>query len=125
VPFVKALLSSKFFREDPMAKKSSKTTKSSAAANGRQPPAGKPAKKSPKVRDHVHDEHCDHDEEIELDETESKAVDMVLDSEKMLKSLEIEVNTAVTLAVRKVCKAHGAALTTAQAQNVAMVLFGN
>ena len=40
-------------------------------------------------------------------------------------ALEKEVNTVVTQAVRKICKAHGASLTAAQAQNVAMVLFGD
>ena len=37
----------------------------------------------------------------------------------------MEVNTVVTQAVRKICKAHGASLSVAQAQNVAMVLFGD
>jgi hypothetical protein len=111
-----------------MAKKKSKTAKSSTAAKSRKPAAGKAAKRSPSKGNgngHVHDEHCGHDEEIELDDSEQKAVDLVLDSDAMRDSLENEVGTAVTLAVRKVCKAHGAPLTAAQAQNVAIVLFGD
>ena len=47
------------------------------------------------------------------------------ESEDLRNALEMEVNTVVTQAVRKICKAHGATLTAAQAQNVAMVLFGD
>jgi hypothetical protein len=109
-----------------MAKKKTKTTKSSTAAKTRKSSTGKPAKKSsPKRHDHEHDHHGVHEEPIELDETESKVIDLVLDSDDMRNALEVEVNTVVTEAVRKICKAHGASLTVAQAQNVAMVLFGD
>ena len=50
---------------------------------------------------------------------------MVLQRDDMRSALETEVNTVVTQAVRKICKAHGTSLTAAQAQNVAMVLFGD
>ena len=109
-----------------MAKKT-KTTKSSSATKTRKPSAGKPAtksqsKKSP-PKQHGHAEY--EEEEIELDETESKAVDLVLESEDLRNALEMEVNTVVTQAVRKICKAHGASLTADPAQNVAMALFGD
>lgn len=111
-----------------MAKKKPATTKSPAPKKASKPASGKPStkpaskKSPPKQHDHEHD----HDEEeIELTETESKAVDLVLDSADLRNALETEVNTVVTQAVRKICKAHGAALTVEQAQNVAMVLFGD
>jgi len=105
-----------------MAKKKSTTTKSSAPKKTRKPSAKPASKKSPPKQ---HDHHGEHEEEIELDETESKAVDLVLESEDLRNALEMEVNTVVTQAVRKICKAHGATLTVAQAQNVAMMLFGD
>ncbi|MGO9112460.1 MAG: hypothetical protein ACLP9L_24785 [Thermoguttaceae bacterium] len=109
-----------------MAKKKTKTTKSSTAAKTRKPPAGKQSKKSPpKQRDHEHDHHGELEEEIELDGTERKVIDLVLERDDMRGALEMEVNTVVTQAVRKICKAYGASLTVAQAQNVAMVLFGD
>ena len=61
-----------------MAKKKSTTTKSSAAKKTPKPSAGKPSasrhrrSRPPKQHDH----HGEHEEEIELDETESKAVDL-------------------------------------------------
>jgi len=68
---------------------------------------------------------ADTDAGVELDDTERKAVDLVLESEDLRNSLEEEVNAVVTQAVRKICKAHGVLLTVDQAQNVAMVLFGD
>ena len=109
-----------------MAKKKTRTTKSSAATKTRKPSAGKPSKKSPPPQHgHGHDRHDHCEEEIELDVTERRAVNLVLKSDDLRNALEMEVNTVVTQAVRKLCKAHGAALTAAQAQNVAMVLFGD
>jgi hypothetical protein len=109
-----------------MAKRKTKTAKSSTAMKGRKPSAGKPSKKSPsKQHDHAYDHHDAHEEQIELDDRESKAVDLVLDCDDMRRALEIEVNTVVAQAVRKICKAHGTSLTAAQAHNVAMVLFGD
>jgi hypothetical protein len=109
-----------------MAKKSSKTTTAPAAKKSSKPASskstgGKPAKKAPKP--HA-DDQCECDE-IQLDDTEAKAIDLVVESDKVRIALEQEVNDAVTHAVRKVCKQHGASLTLVQAQNVAMVLFGD
>ncbi len=102
-----------------MAKKKTEAKKSSRATKKR-----KARKKStPKRHDHEH--HEDHEVEIDLDKTERKAIDSVLERDDMRSALENEVNTAVTQAVRKVCKAHGSSLTVTQAQNVAMVLFGD
>src|SRR5271156_4123230 len=108
-----------------MAKKKPQTTKSSAAKARRKPAA----RATTKSREHNSHEH-DHDEdccgsEVELDETERKTIDMVLDSDAMREALEIEVDAAVTATVRKVCRHYGAPLSPAQAQNVAMVLFGD
>ncbi len=111
-----------------MAKKNAKTTKSPAATKTRKPPAGRAASKSRAKKpphDHHRREHGEHEEEIKLDAVESKAVDLVLESHDLRNALEMEVNTVVTQAVRKLCKAYGASLTAAQAQNVAMVLFGD
>ncbi len=109
-----------------MAKKKTKTTKSSTATKTRKPSAGKSSKKAPpKPHDHGHDQPGEHEEEVELDETESKAVDLVLERDDLRDALETEVNTVVTQAVRKICKTHGVSLTVDQAQNVAMVLFGD
>jgi hypothetical protein len=104
--------------EDPLAKKPTTSKKPSAAKKSR-----KPSKKaSPPQHDHDGDDEL---EEIELDETERKAVDAVIQSAAMRNALELEVNRVVTQAVRKVCKAHGTTLTADQAQNVAMMLFGD
>jgi hypothetical protein len=110
-----------------MAKKKPATRKPSAAAKTKRPSASKqPPKKQSKRPDLGHDHHHGkHDDETELDATESKAIDLVLDSEDLRHALEVEVNSVVTQAVRKICKAHGASLTVTQAQNVAMVLFGD
>jgi len=109
-----------------MAKKKTETKKTSTATKARKPSAGKPAKKSPpECHDHERDHHGEPEEEIELDESERKAVDLVLQCDDMRSALETEVNTVVTQAVRKICRVHGASLTAAQAQNVAMVLFGD
>jgi acetyl-CoA carboxylase carboxyltransferase component len=109
-----------------MAKKKPTTTKSSTATKAKKSSAPKPAKKPlPKQHDHKHAIDDEDEEEIELDDTERKAVDLVLDSEDLRNALETEVNTVVTQAVRKICKAHGATLSVAQAQNVAMMLFGD
>src|SRR5271157_4513454 len=104
-----------------MAKKKTKTTKSSTAAKTRKPLAGKPSKRSPPKRhEHDHDQVSEHEEDIELDATEREAIDLVLERDDMRGALEVEVNMVVTQAVRKICKAHGTSLTVAQAQNVAM-----
>ena len=89
-----------------MAKK--KTTNPSTAAKTRKPSKKSPSKKSPpKQHDHEHDYHGAREEEVELDGTESKAIDLVLDSDAMRNALETEVNTVVSQAVRKICKRTG------------------
>jgi hypothetical protein len=106
-----------------MAKKKTSTAKSSTASKCRCKSSGKAAKKPAHDR-HLDDEHCC-EAEIVLDDTEKKTIDMVLDSEKFRIGLETEVSTALTAAVRKFCRQHGAPLSIAQAKNVAMVLFGD
>jgi hypothetical protein len=110
-----------------MAKKKSKTAKPSAK-KARREPAEKASKKHAREHHH-HDEHyrnkpCE-EVEIELDDTEQEAIDMVFDSDELRLAMETEVDAAVTAAVRKVCRQYGTPLSTAQAQNVAMVLFGD
>ena len=117
-----------------MAKNEKRAAKPSAA-NARSKPAGKKAKKAKKPahghdsRGHHHHEHSHDDscgeEEIELDDTERKTIDMVLDSDKLRLALETEVSTALTAAVRKFCRQYGTPLSESQAQNVAMMLFGD
>jgi hypothetical protein len=110
-----------------MAKKKPQTTKSSATAKAPRKSAGSTTKKPPQ-RSHSHNHHHDEDccdAEIELDDTERKTIDMVLDSDTMREALETEVDAAVSATVRKVCRHYGAPLSAAQAQNVAMVLFGD
>ncbi len=108
-----------------MSKKKTQTTKSSSVSKSRPKPAGKAAKKSPADHhhDHCHDQHDDG--EVLLDETEKKTIDMVLDSDKIRMALETEVSSALTATIRKFCRQHGAPLSTAQAHNVARVLFGD
>jgi DNA-nicking Smr family endonuclease len=112
-----------------MAKKTSKTAKSSAPRKACKPSAGKaPAKSQSKKsppKQHDHDHSDEQGEEIELDDVERDAIDHIVDCEEARDALEQEVNNAVSQAVRKICKVHGKALTSAQAQNVAMVLFGD
>jgi len=110
-----------------MSKKKTQKTKSSSVSKSRSKPAAKAAKKSPAdlhLHDDCHDQHCG-DLEVVLDESEKKMIDMVLDSDKIRIALETEVSGALTATVRKFCRQHGAPLSTAQAHNVAMVLFGD
>jgi hypothetical protein len=101
-----------------MAKKKTQTAKSSPAEKA----ARKPAKKSPPA----HHDQCDCcDSDIVLDDSEKKMIDRVLKSSKLRLALETEVSTALSAAVRRFCRQNGAALSAAQAQNVAMVLFGD
>jgi hypothetical protein len=114
-----------------MAKTKKQTAKPSAA-NASRKPAGKAAKKpvhghnhrGHDYHGHNHDETCD-EAEIELDDTERKTIDMVLDSDEIRLALETEVSAALTAAVRKFCRQYGTPLSMAQAQNVAMMLFGD
>jgi hypothetical protein len=113
-----------------MAKKKKRTAKP-PAAKARRKPAGKSAKKPAHEHnlrghdhEHHHDESCE-EAEIELDDTEKEAIDKVFVSDELRLALETEVDAAVTTAVRKVCRQYGTPLSTEQAQNVAIVLFGD
>ncbi len=110
-----------------MAKKKSTNTKSSAATRSRKPASGKTSSGAASNGKGAkkHEPHVEPEEEIELDEAESQAIDHIVECDEAREALEVEVNKVVTQAVRKICKAHGAALSVAQAQNVAMVLFGD
>ena len=106
-------------------------TKSSAATKSRKPASGKTSSgaasngKGAKKPAKQHEHHVEPEEEIELDEAESQAIDHIVECDEAREALEVEVNKVVTQAVRKICKAHGESLSVAQAQNVAMVLFGD
>ena len=62
--------------------------------------------------------------EIELDEVEAEAIELVHSSDKVCTELEKAVTSTVFLAVRKVYKQHGISLTSSQAEKVALLLFG-
>jgi hypothetical protein len=63
--------------------------------------------------------------EIELDEVEATAIELVHASSKVCDELEKAVTSAVSQAVRKVFKENKVSLTTEQAQKVALLLFGD
>ena len=89
-----------------MAKKTAKTaTKKAAKKKG-------PAKKVERI-------------EIELDPVETKAFELARSSDVVCRELEEAVTLAVSQAVRKVFKRRGIGLAPPQAQEVAMLLFGD
>jgi hypothetical protein len=117
-----------------MAKKKKQASKPSAA-KARKPAkkaakkaAKKPARKQHQVK-HRHDEHHHDDDsdvvEIELSESEQSMVDKILDSDELCQELETEAIAALSGIVQKFFGKHGTTLTDTQAQNVAMVLFGD
>ena len=63
--------------------------------------------------------------EIELDPVETKAVELAHSSVAVRTELEEAVTLALTQAVRKVFKQHGISLTSPQAAEVALLLFGD
>jgi hypothetical protein len=63
--------------------------------------------------------------EIELDPVETSAVELAHSSDEVCRELEEAVTVAVSQAVRKVFKQRGVSLTAPQAQEVAMLLFGD
>ena len=109
-----------------MAKKKTKTTNSSTATKTRRPSAGKrrPARRR---RSHRSGTIIATRRRRKSNWTRPKVTPSITSSNvrKSRYALEREVNTVVTQAVRKICKVHGKLLTVAQAQNVAMVLFGD
>lgn len=62
---------------------------------------------------------------VEIDAVEAKAFELVHSSDKVCNELEAAVTVAVSDAVRKVFKQHGISLAAAQAQKVALLLFGD
>jgi hypothetical protein len=95
-----------------MAKK--KVAKKKAAPATKKAPKKKAAEKKP--ADAV---------EFKLSPVEEKALDLVQSSKELCKDLETAVTESISVAVQKVYKAHKIALTSAQAQNVALLLFGD
>jgi hypothetical protein len=63
--------------------------------------------------------------EIVLDAAEQKAIDLVQSSDQVCDDLEEAVTAVVSKTVATVFKKHKVNLTAAQAENVALVLFGN
>ena len=62
---------------------------------------------------------------IVLSAVEEKAFDLVQSSKAVCRALEVAVTAAVAAAVQKVFKQHKIDLTAPQAQNVAVILFGD
>jgi hypothetical protein len=89
-------------------KKAAPAKKATATKSKKKAPAKKP-------------EHVD----IELDPVEVEAYELAHSSEKVCKELELTVTLAMAQAVRKVYKQHGITLSPPQAQQVAMILFGD
>jgi hypothetical protein len=63
--------------------------------------------------------------EIQLDPVETKAFELAHASEEVRRDLEEAVTLAMSETVRKVFKKHRLALTAEQAQEVALLLFGD
>ena len=83
----------------------------------KKPAAAKTEKKAPaKKIEHV---------EIELDPIETEAFELAHRSNAVRNDLELAVTTAVSQSVRKVFKQHGVTLNASQAQEVALLLFGD
>jgi hypothetical protein len=62
--------------------------------------------------------------EIELDPVETRAFELAHSSIEVRTELEEAVTMAMSQAVRKVFKQHGISLTSSQAPEVALLLFG-
>jgi hypothetical protein len=89
------------------------------AAPSKKAAKAKPAKK--KTAPAIKDDQI----EIMLEPIEKEALDLVQTSNQLCNDLEVAVTSAVSQAVRKVFKSHKVALSAAQAENVALILFGN
>jgi hypothetical protein len=63
--------------------------------------------------------------EIELDPVETKAFELAHSSNNVREELEDAVTSAMSQAVRKIFKQHGISLTLPQAEEVALLLFGD
>jgi hypothetical protein len=88
------------------------------AAPAKKAPAKGAKKKAPPKRK-------DEQIEIKLDPVEQQAIDLVSTSEPLCDDLELTVTSAVAKAVGTVYKKYKINLTPAQAENVALILFGN
>ena len=80
-----------------------------------------PAKKSKKTPPARAEESM----ELKLDSVEQQAVHLVSTSDQLCDELEKAVTAAVTNTVQKVYKKHKLSLSAAQAENVALLLFGD
>jgi hypothetical protein len=101
----------------PATKKATPAKKGKKAASPKKP--AKATKKTPMPP--VEEEPM----ELILDEVEQQAVNLVATSDPLCDELELAVTSAVAKIVRTVYKKHKINLTAAQAENVALVLFGN
>ncbi len=81
-----------------------------------------PAKKTKKKSSPQWDEE---QIEIQLDAVEQQAIDLVSSSDQLCNDLEKAVTLAVSKTVRTIYKNHKINLNAAQAENVALLLFGN
>jgi hypothetical protein len=98
------------------AKKKATTTKAPASkAKGAKAASKKKAPAKKKV-DHV---------EIQLGPEETKAFELAHSSDEVCEELELAVTAAMAQAVRKVFKKHAISMTESQAQQVALLLFGD
>jgi hypothetical protein len=84
-----------------------------------------PAKKSAKKTKKTAPAHKDEQIEIKLEAIEQEALDLVSTSDKLCNDLEAAVTAAVAKTVATIYKKHKITLTPAQAENVALILFGN
>jgi hypothetical protein len=85
-------------------------------------PAKKATKKAKKKAAPAHKEE---QIEIKLEAVEQEALDLVSTSDQLCNDLEAAVTAAVAKTVATVYKKHKITLTSAQAENVALILFGN
>ena len=99
-----------------MAKK--KVAKKKASPAKKAAPAKASKKKAAPIRE-------EEQIEIELDAVEQKAVDLISTSEQLCDDLEEAVTAAVSKTVGTIYKKHKINLTPEQAENVALLLFGN
>ena len=98
-----------------MAKKKTAKKKSAGAKKAT------PAKKSKKTAPVQAEESM----ELKLDRAEQQAVHLVSTSEQLCDELERAVTVAVAKTVQSIYKKHKLSLSAAQAENVALLLFGD
>jgi hypothetical protein len=101
-----------------MAKKTTKSAAKPSKAPAKKAPAKATKKKAPAKKQAK-------PVEIELDPAEAKAIELAHASDEVCTELEDAVTSAISQAVRKVFKQHDVALTSDQAEEVALLLFGD